>query len=385
MKFSDIYGMEKAKQELRAMADSGQMPHALLLHGPTGIGKMRLARALVQYICCKHHVDGDSCGVCPSCLQTDGFNNPDIHYVYPIVKRSSPSITISADCIDRWREMLTRHSYMPPEQWLNLLEAGNSQPMIYVSESEEMLRVASLSAYGSGYKIFVVWLPEKLNTDAANKILKLVEEPFPDTIFIMVSNDPGGILPTIFSRLQRVSVNPPEEREVISWLSGFGISEDDATRIARISCGNMAKAGELAESTGESIDFASIFKDTMRSAYSRQIASLRAISDKAAGFGREKSLRLLDYFSRMIRENYIYNLGIGNLTAMTRDEEEFSRRFSPFIHSGNVEAMHKTISSAKLDISRNANAKIVWFDTFLIILRLLRLSPNSTENQKKTN
>lgn len=376
MTFADITGMDTIKQELRVMTDSDKIPHALLLHGPQGIGKMRLARAFVQYICCTSRRDGDSCGVCPACRQTAKFNNPDVHYVYPVVKKSSPTRTISTDYIDQWRKMLSDYEFMEPERWLELLDAGNSQPQIYVNESAEIERTATLSTYGSRFKIFVVWLPEKLNEMAANKLLKLVEEPFPDTLFIMVSNNPAAILPTISSRLRRIAVPRPSDNDVATWLVRKGIPQPEAERVARVAQGNLALAVQTALAAGEEIEFLALFKDVMRQAYSRNVAALKTLSEKTAALGREKAIRLLTYFSRMIRENFICNLRIPALRSMTREEEEFASRFAPFIHSGNVECIEREINRAINDISRNANQKIVWFDFMLQLLIMLRMKPS---------
>lgn len=376
MKFSDIAGMEKEKQELRSLVDAGKIPHALLFHGPQGTGKMRLARAFVQYLCCTNRSNGDSCGVCPSCQQTSKFNNPDVHYVYPIVRRSSPTRNISKDYIGEWHKMLEENSYMQPERWLDIIDAGNSQPAIYVTESEEISRIASLTAYGSRYKMFVIWLPEKLNVEAANKILKLVEEPFQDTLFIMVSNEPSLILPTIFSRLRRIGVNRLADQEIADWLMRkYSLPVEEGFRIARIAQGNIAKAEELMDMTGEIKEFTDDFINSMRSAYSRNIIELKSLSEKFTGYGREKSIRLIQYFSRMVRENFIYNLKVPALNAMTLDEEKFSSRFSPFVNVANIEQIHDEIDKVRTDISRNANQKIVWFDFLLRLLVLLRMTP----------
>lgn len=376
MKFSDIAGHSDTISALRSLADNGKIPHAILLTGISGIGKFRIARAFAQYIHCSRHTDGDSCGVCPSCLQHQRHNNPDLHFIYPIVSKEKRKI--STDYIDEWKEMLDQWSYMPPEKWNDIISAGNSQPSILVAESEDIIAKASLSAFQENYKIFLIWLPEKMRPEAANKLLKIIEEPFEDTIFILVSNDDSKLLPTIFSRTQRFNLRPLSEEEIYRYLSNHrGVSDNLADTASRISEGSVARAEELACHPDEIMEFSLLFKEIMRMAYALRASSLKTLSEKCAAMGREKILRFLSYSARMVRENFIYNLSISPLSLLTPEEEEFSQRFSPFIHEGNVEGLANEISRACSDISRNANSKIVLFDLFLLLSQWVR-SPKPT-------
>ena len=212
MKFSDIIGHKKEIKSLREIVDSGNIPHALLFCGKQGIGKVRVARAFSQYVHCRNRINGEPCGVCPSCVQENLFNNPDTHYVYPVVKKDG--VLVSQDILETWREMNQNYSYMPKEIWNSLIKAGNSQPAIFVSESDDIISKSSLSNYQENYKIFIIWQPEKMRVEAANKLLKIIEEPFEDTIFILVSNEPEKILPTIFSRTQRINFKPLSQSEI---------------------------------------------------------------------------------------------------------------------------------------------------------------------------
>ena len=372
MKFKEITGHKDIIASLRNLADSGKMPHAFLFAGISGIGKHRTARAFAQYIHCKNRHDGDSCGSCPSCLQHQKHNNPDLHFIYPIVKREKEGIRVSKDVIDIWREMLDDFSFLPPEKWNELLKAGNSQPVIYVNESEDILAKVSLSAYQEKYKIFIIWLPEKLRPEAANKLLKVIEEPFEDTIFILVSNNDSKILPTIQSRTQRFNFKPLSPTEIKEFLVGKDVEEQLAEDAAHIAEGSLHKAEEMACFPEEMLEFSNLFKDVMRAAYALKAKTLKELSENIAALGREKIMRFLNYSLRMIRENYIYNFQIPELVMMTPEEVAFSDRFSPFIHDGNVEQLEKEISRASQDIERNANSKIVLFDLFLLLSRLVR-------------
>ncbi len=373
MKFSEIPAHSSVKSRLKQMVDTGRLPHALLISGPEGTGKLALARALAQYLQCTDRNGGDSCGHCPSCLQHRSLNHADMHYVFPVVKKKSEGLLISNDYLPQWREFLSGRTFASWQDWLNTLDAGNSRPAIYVDEAENILRVANMSTLSSPIKVVLIWLPEKLGPDAANKLLKIIEEPWEDTRFILVSNNASAILPTIFSRTQRINLPRLTAREIESLLvEGYSINPQEAQTLAHVADGNACTALDALDSQGETEEFASLFREVMRKAYSRDVKALREMADKIAATGREKNCRLLEYFTRMARENFIYNLAMPELNRMTPEEENFSRRFSPFIHSGNVEAMVSDMDSAASDIARNANAKIVMFDTLLRLIVHLR-------------
>lgn len=372
MRFSDIAGHSETIDSLRTIIDGGRIPHAILLSGISGIGKFRLARALSQYIHCSNRHDGDSCGICPSCLQHRKHNNPDLHFIYPVVKKEGKQV--STDFIDEWKEMLDEWSYMPVERWNDIINAGNSQPAIYVNESEQIISRASLSAFQENYKIFLIWQPEKLRPEAANKLLKVIEEPFEDTIFILVSNDDSRLLPTIYSRTQRFNLRPLSGEEIAKHLTQKRrVSDELVATASRIAEGSMAKAEELACHPDEILEFSSLFKEMMRMAYGLRASVLKHLSENAAAMGREKLGRFLEYCGRMVRENFIYNLSLPEISLLSPDEEQFSQRFAPFIHADNVEGISNEISRAAIDIERNANAKIVMFDLMLLISQWVRM------------
>ncbi len=372
MRFADIAGHNNVKEHLRALVDSDRVPHALLLSGPEGTGKLALARALAQYMHCVSPVNGDSCGRCPSCVQHASLNNADMHFVYPIVKSKQKHQLVSTDMADAWRNFLSCGNYASWQRWLDIIDAGNSRPGIYVEESAEILRKLNISNFSARYKVMVVWLPEKLQGEAANKLLKIIEEPFDDTKFIFVSNDPASILPTILSRLQRVAVTRLSDDEIAAILVDTrGVDPQAAVQLAYISDGNACTALDAVETAGEFDEFMELFQDIMRKAYMRDVKALRDNGDTVAAMGREKSLRFLAYCARMVRENFIYNLGRQDLVRLTGAEARFSTRFAPFINAANADDMMRLFDEAAADISRNANAKIVMFDTLLHLIVLI--------------
>lgn len=369
MRFSDIVGHREQIESLREMADSDKVPHALLFAGTSGIGKISLAMAFAQYLHCENHIDGDSCGKCPACLQHTSMNNADMYYVYPV----HGSKSVSEDFIENWRQFIKENPFTPYEKWLEMIDAGNSQPLIHVEESSEILRKMHLSNFSAKYKIMLIWLPEKMNVEAANKLLKIIEEPFDDTKFIFVSDEPQNILPTIFSRTQRINLKKPLPASVAAYLSSqYGVEESVALNLAEISNGNLNAAIASISTSSEQSEFMALFQDLMRKAYIRDVRQLKDKADDIAAMGREKIGRFMMYFARMIRENYIYNLQMPQLRCLNAEESAFSSRFSPFIHERNVEKIIEEIDKARADIARNANAKIVMFDFCIKLIILIK-------------
>lgn len=376
MKFSDIPGHKQIKDSLRQLVDSGNMPHAIMLSGPSGIGKMCVARAFMQYAHCLSPRNGEPCGECPSCRQHLNFNHPDVHFIYPIVKNKAQKVEVSEDRIDEWRTMLADYPWMQPEKWQEILDAGNSQPVIYVNDADKIVRAEAYSSFTSRYKFFVIWLPEKLQPAAANKLLKVIEEPVEGTVFLLVSNNESEVLPTIFSRTRRFNMHPADETEVSQYLgSKFTLDAYHIQLIAKLSEGRMAKAEEFASHSGERDEFMSLFQDIMRAAYGKKPGVLREIGDKASAMGREKLRRFLEYMCIMARENFIYNLKLPQLRMLTPEEETFSTKFAPFIHHGNVEEIVSRIEEASSHIERNGNSKLVLFSLFLYLIPLLHRKP----------
>ncbi|MGL4292850.1 MAG: DNA polymerase III subunit delta', partial [Bacteroidales bacterium] len=243
MYFKDIIGQEEIKQRLIRSVQTNHIAHAQLFAGPEGAGKFQLALAYARYIQCTDRSDTDSCGRCPSCVKYNKLIHPDLHFVFPVIKKGTN--TICSDFINEWRGFVTTHPYFSLREWMQEIGSENQQGGIFVNESDEIIRKLSVKPYESDYKVMLIWLPEKMNEQTANKLLKMLEEPFEKTVFLLVSNEADAMLGTILSRTQTIHVRPVAEQILARALqSRFGVNSQDSQRIAHLSNGNVVKALE---------------------------------------------------------------------------------------------------------------------------------------------
>ena len=374
MKFEDIPGQHKVKQRLIDMVDNERIPHAILLQGEQGVGKFALAQALAQYIHCPNRANGDSCGICPSCRQHASFNHIDTFFSFPVItKKSSGTPPVSDDFIEEFKHFVETDPMMNFEGWLEELGSPSTLPVMYVTESDTLISKLSFTARSAKYKIVVMWLPERMNEQCANKLLKLIEEPFSDTIFILSSDSPQEILPTIYSRCQRIDVERFTDNDISDFLcKRFSLNTQDALSIAHNAEGSLTKALKQLSTTGINSKYFELFIRLMRSAYARKVADLKAWSAEVSTLGREQQLSFLKYCDRLTRENFIYNLHEHDLTYLNTSEEKFSTKFAPFISERNVQALSRTFNDAVKDIAGNANSKIVLFDVAVRTILLIK-------------
>ena len=381
MLFREIIGQEAVKRQLRQSVREGRIPHAQLFAGISGIGKLQLALAYAQYLNCPHRTDEDSCGVCPTCLQFHKLQHPDLHFVFPIVG----SDEVCDNFLESWREMILVNRYFDLDDWHRALGVETKQSMIYEKESGEILRKLSLKPYGDGYKVMVIWQPEKMNITTANKLLKLLEEPPERTVFLMVSEHPEQLLATIQSRVQTIRVPRLETETIAAALMQEGVAPGRATDIARIANGSYLaakkKAGEGDENKQELRDFIALFRDAYTVGVLRDpqkkyesLKRLRQWSMEMADskVGRERQKHFLQYAQQQVRENYIRNVGQPELNYQMEEERDFSVKFAPFIHSGNVEGIMNQLDLAERQIEQNGNAKMIFFDLCLQMIVLIK-------------
>lgn len=370
MQFRDVIGQEDVKQQLRLSVQEGRIPHAQLFTGPSGVGKLPLALAYAQYIACPNRTADDSCGVCPTCLQYKHLQHPDLHFAFPIVKTDAGDVC--NDFMGKWREQLLTQPYFDLDDWYRRLGVETKQGVIYEKESAEIMRKLSLKSFGDGYKVMVIWLPEKMNIACANKLLKLLEEPPEKTLFLLVSEQPELLLSTIVSRTQEVRVPRLSEATIAAGLTDM--SDRQRADIAHIANGSYLAAMKIVDRDEENKRYFNDFVALMRNAwlvgqrkdYSALLQLRKWSTDMAdAKVGREKQKAFLQYAQRQIRENYIYNFHEAQMNYQTEEERTFSSKFAPFIHAGNVEKIMNELARAEVQIGQNGNAKIIFFDLCL--------------------
>jgi len=297
--------------------------------------------------------------------------HPDLHFVFPVIKIKSKD-TVSDDFLSEWRELLSQTPYFNLNIWLKEMGAENQQAQIYVKESDEIIRKLNLKSSQGGYKIMIIWLPEKMNVECSNKLLKLLEEPPSQTIFLLVSEEPEMLLTTIQSRTQRFNLYGIEEKQIAQKLiQQYGILEQDAIDIAHLSEGNFLKALETIHLNEENQLFFEMFVSLMRLSYQRKIREMKQWSETMASMGRERQKQFLQYCQRMIRENFIYNFHESSITFLNEEERHFSSRFAPFVNERNVIGIMNELSEAQRHIEQNVNARMVFFDFSLKMIVLL--------------
>lgn len=379
MTFSEVIGQQATAQRLIDMERDERLPHALLLCGERGCGKMAMAIALASSLLCRQRTtDGEPCGECPQCRMTKRLQHPDLHFSYPVIRPAGTAAEhrmTSDDYAREWIEMIkTEGPYFSIDTWLTYMKAANQQAVIGVGESERLLKRLSLKSSQGGYKVSIIWLPERMNDECANKLLKVIEEPPPQTVFIMVSEEPQLLLETVRSRTRRVDMRRIADDEIAHALTERrGIDEPTARRIARTAGGSWLAAIEMLAADDDNRLFFDMFKMLTRAAYRRDVAAMKSWSETAAAYGRERQKRMMGYFLRLVRENFMYNFHRPELCFMTDDEETFARNFAPFVNEANVIGLAELFDRVARDISQNANAKIQFFDMALNVTVMLRL------------
>ena len=380
MKFSDVIGQEEAINRLRQLVEEQRVPSTMMLCGPSGCGKMALAMAFASYLLGERDGEksllSDPMAIRNAEAMLKNWEHPDLHFTYPVIKPAGVSADhkmISDDFTREWHEMIAESQYFFIDNWLAKMDAANQQAIIGAGESDELTRKMSLKSSQGGYKVSIIWLPERMNAECANKLLKLLEEPPHQTVFIMVSEEPELLLDTIKSRTQRIEIKKIDDDAIEKALTERrGLDQDVAHRIARIANGNWMRALENLDAGNENRQFLDMFIMLMRLSYQRNIKELKKWSEIAStNYGREKQRRMLNYFSRMVRENFMYNFQQAELCYMTQEEEDFSSKFARFINEANVIEISELLQKARRDIGQNANGKIVFFDLALQMIVLL--------------
>jgi DNA polymerase III subunit delta' len=374
MNFAQIPGQKEIISRLIRSVREERVSHAQIFAGPEGCGSFALAFAYAKYISCENRNDSDSCGSCKSCVKYEKLIHPDLHFVFPVIKGKKPNEPVSDNYIDEWREMVRKSPFITLNGWLESLETGNLQGMIYTAEAAEIIKKLSLKTFESDFKIMIIWLPEKMNQTASNKLLKLIEEPPDKTIFLLVSEEPDKLLPTILSRCQLLKIPVFSQVEISNYLEGKGIRAEKAADIARISMGNISRATQLSEQEESSHANLERFKLLMRFAYKRDVLSLMNWSEEISAADRESQKNFIVFSLRMLRENLMLTLGQdkNRIVFLSGEESDFSGKFHPFINYENIDSLASEFNLAHAHMEANGNAKIIFLDLGLKVAKVIR-------------
>lgn len=377
MRFSDVIGHNEIKERLRRAVDQGRVSHAQLFTGECGGGALPMALAYAQYINCTNRHDGDSCGECPSCRKMEELAHPDMHFVFPVNKQGKKSgeKVMSGDFLQPWREQIrSTGGYFDESMWNDRLDLGKTlKPLISVHDAGEIIRTLSFKSFEGEYKIVLVWLPELMNVEAANTLLKILEEPWEKTLFLMVSRQPQRLLSTIISRTQEVAVPRIDSTELAEELvRESGLERERADQLARLACGDLIEARRLV-SGGDQLAAASfeMFCTLMRLSYSNKHLELLDWAEGFAALTRDRQIAFFGDALRLLRESYMLNAGMAEISYLWAEEAAFCSKFAPFVGNHNIEALVAEIETARGQIVQNGNALIVATHFALAISKLI--------------
>ena len=379
MRFADIKGHEELKRRLAAGADAGRISHAQLFAGSAGAETLPLAVAYVQYLNCRHRRDGDSCGECPDCVQTAALAHPDLHFVYPVNKQGKKSgeSVLSDDFLPLWRDIFRETGgCFTAREWFDRLDLGKTlKGVISAKETDSIIKKLSFKSFEAEYKSVIIWMPETMNEEADNKILKILEEPWDKTLFILVSERPDRLLKTIVSRTQEVSVPPLSDEVMERLVREAGI--DDPARIAsavRLADGDLIELRHLTEGVADErrAENFSLFRSLMRFSYNDKHLELITWAEEVASLTREQQLSMLLDSARLLRDSFILHAGVPEAVYLWGEEEDFCRKFAPFVGSENIEPLIAEIESARMQIAQNGNPKMVFTHFALSVSKMIK-------------
>ena len=379
VKFSEILGQDHIKLHLTKSADAGSIPHAQLFVGPEGTGALPMAVAYAQYILCKNINSNNNTGDTACNLKFEKLSHPDLHFAFPVTTNDRvKKHPVSSHFMGEWRQLIEQQPYGNLFDWYKLLGVDNKQGQIGVDEAQDIVKALSLKSYEGGYKIMLIWMAEKLNISASNKLLKLIEEPPDKTIFLLIAEDEEQIINTIRSRCQILHF-PPLPDQIIgeALVKKYDLEQATALKIAQQANGNFNKACDLIYHDSEDIQFENWFVLWVRTAFKAKgnksaIRELITWSEDIAKTGRETQKQFLHFCINFFRQALLLNYNASELVYLEPKSEGFKlEKFSPFIHEGNILEINNALQDAIYHIERNGNSKIILTDLSIKLTRLL--------------
>ncbi|MDR2813637.1 MAG: DNA polymerase III subunit delta [Prevotellaceae bacterium] len=376
MLFSEVIGHEELRRKLAHAARENRVSHAQLFLGREGSGNLALALAYAQYVMCENPSDSDACGVCTACAKVRKLAHPDLHFAFPVnSSKSSEKNPVSDMFLAPWREKLLQSPYITEQAWYESLNLDNKQGNISTHEAEAIMRKLSLKAFEGNFKIMLIWLPERMNAVAANKLLKLIEEPPAQTLFLLVAENSRQMLKTILSRTQLVSVPPVHDSALAAMLAReFSLTQPEARTLAHLANGSVVEARRMAGQSDDKREYFEQFVALMRLSYASKaenIILLMQQAEKIAGQGREWQKNFLLYAQRMARENFILNQQVNDAVYLAGEEADFSAKFAPFINPNNIFRLYEEFNLALQHLGQNGNPKIIFTDLVLKLVKLI--------------
>lgn len=373
MFFKDVIGQEEIKKRLIRSVKEERISHAQLFTGPEGTGKLALALAFAQYVSCRNRGETDSCGECPSCRKYQKMAHPDLHFVFPVFPTKEFKKPVSDDFLPRWREMVKKNPYFTLSQWLGFIENENAQGLIYERESDSIMRKLNLKSFESEYKVMIIWLPEKMHQACSNKLLKLIEEPPNKTLFLLVSEDEESVITTIRSRAQLLKVPFIDKDSMKSALEKIdGIDKEQIPEAVHLSSGNYIKALEYLNPDEDTQFYFTKFQEMMRFAYKREVKELVDWAEEMSRIGRDRQKSFFSFALRLVREYFVMNMKKPGLVYLNNKEKNWGKNFAPFINERNIVPFAKEFELGIKHISMNGNARIIFLDTALRMVRLIK-------------
>lgn len=380
MLFKDILGQDHIKNYLITTANAGRIPHAQLFIGPEGSGNLPMAMAYAQYILCNNSDGENTTGNSACNLKFEHISHPDMHFVYPITSTDEVKgdSVVSTNFLDQWRSFVKENPYGSLFDWYKKLEIPKKQGIISVKESAAINKNLSLKAYEGGYKVMIIWMADKMRTDAANKLLKLLEEPPEKTIFILISESIDDLLQTIISRCQVVDfLALPEQVITDALIATHKVEANLAKKIAHQCEGNYNKALHLLHKDDDDSVFEEWFINWVRAAFKAKgnasvIADLISWSTTIAKEGRETQKNFLQFCIQFFRQALLLNYKATDLVYLEPNFENFKlEKFAPFVHGNNIADIFKELEDAMYHIERNGNSNIILTDLSIKLTRLL--------------
>jgi DNA polymerase-3 subunit delta' len=368
MRFAKVIGSATIKERLVSAAQSGHVPHALLFHGDPGSAAFSLAKALGAYLLCENQQAGrDSCGQCAACHKYDKGIHPDLHFIYPVPGAAeSDQGEPEMPFLPEWRNLWQTHHFPELNGWAEAVQSTGKAFLISKNESRVINKAASLKAFEGRYKLIFLWLPEMMNPTAGNRLLKLLEEPPAQTLFILISEEPDKVMATILSRTQIIHVQPFNSVEIQSYLEGeHQLSTSEAVLIAGRSEGSILKA--LAWLNSEGTDTVNFALQWFRDSRDLNAAGLSERSDAFAKLNKQDQKAVIQQAFQLVRESMVYRFATEELLRLPEERKEIIRRLSTKLSLERCEALLKILNDTGYHLERNANSRLTFFDTSLLL------------------